>query len=1025
MAGGVFSYFLRQYRVTFLLIIGLVIVGITTVAGLPRESTPEIKVPFASVITIYPGASALDVEELVTDKVEDQVSGVEGVKEVQSSSSLGISSVSVEFAAEEDIDKSLQRLRDAVDGVRDLPNEAESPEVVEINFSNEPIIRVAFGGLQDTRLLTIHADRLAEDIKGIQGVSEVAVIGARKEQVTVNLNFDRLADLGLSVQQVIGALTSANVNAPLGQLEFNKFSYDLRLAERFTSVSDVANILIPLPNGDKVTVNDVADIRWELNEETSQARVSIDGAPSAPSVSLSVTKKPGGNIVDIVDQVEERINDAKQSYLPEGVTAETFADQAAEIRRSLSDVTRSGLQTLIIVFLTLSIFIGWKEALIAASAVPMTFFIAFTIFDIAGISLSGISLFSLILSLGLLVDNAIIIIEGIHDRENDTDLVDHADSVIQKFRKPLIGGTLTTVAAFFPMLLVSGIIGEFLRTIPIVVSSALIASLFVALAFIPPVAVFVLRRWPRSEDPRWFDTKFEVFANWYQRVMTSFLANKRRQRRFIRGLVLALIVGLALPFTGLLKTSLFPAVDIDFAIINVELPAGSQLEETHKVMALIEEKLLQVPEIKSFTVNIGSSSSIDLGGGSSSENLGSFSINFYEERTRTSLEITDEFRKEFALPKYSGAKIVAQEISAGPPTAAPVEVRVVGPDIDELARIAQEVQEQLESIDGSTEIDTSLDNNPGEFSFVFDYTALAEYGVTVADLTSYLRTAVFGIEATSFLDRNGDEVEVRVQAAPDSVATPDEILAQSIITRSGQTVVLNKLARLDLGTAYKTIRRQDGERSVAVNANVAQGFNANLITQELEQKLADLSLPAGYRFEFGGEQEETVETFNELYRSMFISVILVLIILVVEFNSYKQPFVIFLSIPMSLIGVLFGLMFVGGELNFASFIGLISLVGIVVNDAIILVDRMNVLLKEGKDLMSAVLIGAQSRLQPVILTTLTTIGGVAPLIWVDEFFRDMALTIITGLLFSSILTLVFIPTLYLRQQQKIQAKAGQ
>lgn len=1023
MAGGIFGYFLRQYRVTFLLIAGLTIVGLSTVAGLPRESAPEINVPFAQVVTIYPGASALDVEELVTDKVEEKVSGVEGVKEVLSASRLGLSSVSVEFAAEEDIDQSLQRLRDAVDTVAGLPSEAEDPQVVEINFASEPIISVSIGGLEDTRLLTIQAERLADDIEEISGVSEVNVVGARAEQITVSLNLDRLTSLGLSPAQVVGTLSAANLNAPLGQLESDQFKYDLRLSERFTSVSDVSNTLVVLPGGEKVPLDNIADVRWELAPQNSEARVSVGQNPSTPSVSLSVRKKSGGNIVNIIDEINSKIEVAQKTYLPDAVTIQTFADRADDIRSSLSNVFQSGMQTLIIVFIILSVFIGWKEALIAASAIPMTFFISFVVFDITGITLNGISLFSLILSLGLLVDNAIIIIEGIHERENDDDLFAHAAHIIDRFKKPLIGGTLTTVAAFFPMLLVSGIIGEFLRTIPIVVSATLVASLFVALALIPPVAVLVLKKWPRSEEPRWFDEKFEIFADWYKKVITSFLISKRRQKRFIGLLALMLVVGLALPFTGLLKTSLFPAVDINFAIVNVELPPGTRLEETQKVMKLAEEKIISVPEISSYSANSGSSTSVDLGGGSSSENLGSFFINLEEKRDRSSLEINEDLREEFSQSKYSPAKISVQEVSAGPPTAPPVEVRIVGPEINVLSEISTDVQNILVNIEGATEVDSNLDNNPGEFSFVFNYDALAENQLTPADLTAFLRTAVFGQEATSFLDKNGDEIKVQVEAAVDSVASPDQVLALSILNRAGQEVPLNKIARLDLNTSFSTIRRQDGERSVAVNANAAQGFNANEITQTLEQKLSEYELPANYRFEFGGEQEETVQTFTELYQSMFISVILVLIILVVEFNSYKQPLVIFLSIPMSLIGVLYGLLIVGGELNFAAFIGLISLVGIVVNDSIILVDRMNTLLKQGMELTEAVVAGATSRLQPVILTTLTTAGGVAPLIWVDEFFRDMALTIITGLLFASVLTLVFVPILYLRQQKKLLAKS--
>lgn len=1022
---NVLLVFLRSYRVTFIIILGLAWLGVTTLLSLPREANPEVKIPFGAVVTAYPGASARDVEELITKPIETRLETLEGVAEITSTSRLGISNITVEFEADEDLDEAQRRLREAVDSVRDFPTEAEDPAVIELDFANEPILTITLGGNADTRLLSIWADQLSEDISKITGISDVTISGERQEEIAIRLNPHALTERNLSLSQVLAAIRVANGNAPFGQLETDAFAYDLRLESSFQNVGDIAAVTIPLPDGNVIPLQQIAEISLEIDETSTNARVSLDGQSAAPAVSLNVFKRTGGNIIDIVDEIEATIDDAQQNYLPQDIIIATFADRADEIRRSLSDVTVSGLQTLIIVFVVLWLFLGWQEAVITATAVPLTFFISFIIFDLYGITLNGISLFSLILSLGLLVDNSIVIIEGIHDRDPGVDLHSHAAKVVKTFQKPLIGGTLTTVAAFFPMLLVSGIIGEFLRTIPIVISATLLASLFVALALIPAVAVAILHKVkkPERREQRQFDRYFARFTVWYDRQLTRLLASRRAQNRFIAVMIILLVLGLSLPFTGLLKTALFPAVDLDFILINVELPPGTKQEQTAAFMADIEDVLYQVPEISSFNANIGSNTSFDLGGGSSSENLGSFFINLEPDRDRTSLAISNELRQHFNQPPLTRGIIEVQDISAGPPTAPPIEVRVIGQDLEQLNTTSLQIMATLRTIDGAIDIDRSLRFGAGEFTFTLNQEALAEHGLNNNDVTQFLRTAIFGLEATTFLDSHGDEISVQLEALPTTIASINDITALPLLTPRGQTITVGQVAEVKLQNSLDSIRRLNGQRTVTVTANAAQDFNPNTISTTLEEQLANENFPAGVTLQFGGEQEETVATFNELYQSMFISVILILLILVVEFNSYRQPAIIFLSIPLSLIGVLFGLLIANQALSFAAFIGLVSLTGIVVNDAIILVDRMNTLLKNSaNDLQAVVRQGANSRLQPVILTTLTTAGGVAPLIVVDAFFRAMAVTIITGLMFASILTLIFIPVLYLRQQQKLAAK---
>ncbi len=1022
MEKNIFSYFIRSYRVTFLVIAALGIYGTYTALALPRESTPEIKIPIAVVVTVYPGASPRDVEELVTTPIEKKVENIDGLKKLTSNSGLGISTITAEFNAEADQKESTRLLREAVDGVNDLPDEAERPRIIEINFSDQPIVTLGVSGINDNRLLSLYAKQIADSIETIPGVSQVDVVGERNEQIGVRVNPAVLQKYGVSLGQIMQNIRANNINAPFGSVETGSFGYELRMVEKFQNIADVANTPIRVAGGSTVPLSEVATVVQELSDNNSESRISVNGGESTLSVSLNVRKKTGGNIVQIVDEVQKKIEELKKSELPKGIEVTSFADQAEEIQKSLHDVEDAGLETLAIVFIVLWIFLGWREALLASLSVPFTLFMSFIFLGFTGTTLNNISLFSLILAIGLLVDDAIVVIDGIYAQQNTGSLAEHASRVIKEFFKPLTAGTLTTVAAFFPMLLVSGIIGQFLSTIPKVISATLLSSLFVAVALLPAVAVRIFGvQKNEHQKERWFISKFQKINIWYTETISRILLRRKFQNRFIAILVILMVIGLSLPFTGLLKTGLFPAADVNFVLGNVELPPGSKKEATAAVMKQIEEKLRNVPEITSFVVNSGSSISTDFGGGgSSSASLGSFSINLNKEKKRTSSEVIDSIRED--LKSITSAKITVENVSSGPPTSAPVELQVNGTDLHELDRISSEVMDELRTIPGTIEVDRSLRNSAGEFTFTLNRDALTQYGFSASDIAGILRTSVFGIEASNFLDEQGDEIKIQVSAKDESVQSVDELLALPLQTQFGNTITLGQVVNVTLNTSVNSIAHKDGKRTVTVTANVRPGVNSNEITTTLQEKLAQKKLPNGYTITYGGEQQDTVETFSQLYRSMIVAIILIVMIMVVEFNSYRQPFVMFLSIPLGLIGVLFGLLFLNGELNFASFIGLVSLTGIVVKNAILLVDRMNAAQEEGKSLSEAVRDAASSRFRPIILTTMTTSFGVVPLMFVDAFFRDLAMVIFTGLIFSTILTLGLIPVLYYRQQLKIQAK---
>ncbi|MEO6077360.1 MAG: efflux RND transporter permease subunit, partial [Candidatus Andersenbacteria bacterium] len=707
--------------------------------------------------------------------------------------------------------------------------------------------------------------------------------------------------------------------------------------------------------------------------------------------------------------------------LPSDLHVSSFGDNAQEIRKSLSNVSQAGLQTLVIVFCVLWLFLGWREALLASLAVPFTLFMSFIFLGWSGATLNSLSLFALILALGLLVDNAIVIVDGVYSQRGKLSLEGHASEVVSEFFKPLAAGTLTTVSAFFPMLLVSGIIGQFLKTIPIVLTATLLSSLFVAVALLPAVSVHIFGESKQIKEDRWFTKQFMRFSAWYKRTINNALLNRSFQNKFIGALVVLMIVGLTLPFTGLLKTGLFPAADTDYVIGNVELAPGSTKEATAHVMQEVEAIVQKQAEVESAVFNVGSSTGSGIsGGGSSGESLGSFTVNLNKRRTHSSAEVSELLRKD--LQQISDGKVTIAEVSSGPPSSAPIELHISGTGLAVLDEQSSAIMKVISEVAGTTNIDRDLKNSAGQFNLSLNRDALALYGLTASDVAQIMRTVVYGIEATNFLDSNGDKISVRLAATEGTKNSIDELLRIPLTTPTGAIITLQQALSPTLSTSVDIIRHLDEARTVTITSDVVSGANSNEVTQEIQKKVAAMNIPAGYVVTYGGEQQQTQETFTQLYASMGIAIVLILMIMVIEFNSYRQPFIMFLSIPLALIGVLFGLVILRGQLNFASFIGLVSLTGIVVNNAILLVDRMNSARKEGKSILDAVRDSAASRLRPILLTTTTTALGILPLVWVDAFFKDLALTILTGLVFSTVLTLGLIPILYYRQAMKIEKK---
>lgn len=1014
------TFFLAKNHFTILLAIVLIFAGLFAVGAIPKESSPEVQIPVGVVTTVLPGASAEDVESLITNKVEDRVLGIEGVSKVTSTSGDGVSSVTVEFNASADIDKSIQLLKDEVDTVSpELPEEANDPLVTDVNFADQPILIISIAGNLAPAELTALGETVADEIERVRGVSSVSVSGVREREVQVIIDQAKLRQYGLSVSDVTGALRASGVAAPAGSITVDGVRYAVRLEAGLTDTREVGAIALLGPGGTPIRISDVADVVDGLSDPSTYSRVSVDGAPSAPALTLSVFKSRGGNILETGEAVKDVLSELEAGALSGTETVITY-DAGDDIAHDLAELSRVGLETVVLVLLILFLTLGWRESLVAAASIPLSFLIAFIGLAASGNTINFISLFSLILAIGILVDSGIVVVEAMHTRLMQTgDKYKAAVAAIREYAWPLIAGTMTTVAVFVPLFFISGVVGKFIASIPFTVIFVLIASIFVALGLVPLLALYVIKKEPSALEKRQEEYNERAKA-WYERYLTAFLTDKKRQNRFLWLMGGLFIVALLLPITGLVRVVFFPSEDMGMVTVAIEKPQGTALAETDLSVREVEELLYADPHIESFVSDVGTASFFS-GTGASGSNIGNITVNLVEDRKESSAEIIEDLRTRLA--EVTSARIVISEPAGGPPTGAAILVTFVGDDLATLATATEQGARVLSEVAGTTNIDTSMKDDAAEFVVRLDSARAAELGVSPLAVAETLRTALFGADATD-IRNNAEDIEVRTKLdlnpgyrdpSETSHATIDAVRSLTVPGARGP-VPLSTIATVTYEPANAVIRHEDGTRIATITADAAAGGNPIQIAADFEKRMEDVSLPEGVTLKIGGETEDVNRSFAEMGLALLAGAALMLAILVLEFNSFRHSLYLLLIIPLSLVGVLFGLFVMNAPLSFPSMLGIIALAGVIINHAIILMDSIARISKERTDLglNEIVIAAASTRFRPIILTTVTTVVGMIPLSFASSLWGPLAYSIIFGLAWSLLLTLLLIPILYTR-----------
>ena len=1021
------SFFVRKKSFSYLLFTLLLLLGVTSLMRMPRESSPEVQVPVAIVTTVFPGASAVDVERLITNKIEDQLNNLEGLRDITSTSAEGVSSVVVEFDADADIDESIQNTKDEVDKIKpELPEDGDEPFVSEVNFVDEPILQLSVATDLPLPEFISLTEELEDEITAIAGVSRVETSGIPSREVQVVVEKDSLSQFGLSLFDVTQAISSANVSLPVGNIEIDGITYAIQFDGDLDTAAEIGDIPITTIGGQAVYVRDVAFISDGVSEPETLSRISIDGEPSEQAATLFIFKQRGGDITKINDAVLARVDELKEDLLL-GATVLSVFDAGEDLRTDLRNLSFTALQTVALVMIILFFAIGWREALIAGVAIPMSFLIAFIGLEASGNTFNFVSLFSLILAVGILVDSAIVITEAIHTKLLEGH--DKTSSVLQtlkEFHLPLLAGTATTVAFFVPLFFLSGVTGQFIKTIPFTIVFVLTASIFVALGIIPIIASRFLKN--GTSKPSKLKERQEhytkVLQTWYRDKLGKILASNRIQKRFMWSIGIGFFVFFLMPVFGVIGFNFFPQEDIDFIYLEVELPQGTVLEETDLVVRRVEEILYDEPVIESFVTTVGTGNAF--GSGGSDSKLGNMTITLRPDRKITSTELVERLRSE--ARSINDAIIRVGQPSSGPPGGAPIVIKVLGKDLDSLEEGVTQVEALLNDIDGTANVTPSNRNDSTEFIFTIDRAKAAEVGVSPLAVASTLRTAVFGTEATT-LESLSDDIDVTVlldlnarfnSPFETNETTVDELNQIEILTPNGP-VLLGSLAEVSLGKSSAVIRHEDRKRLQTVSADLELGVTLPEVFSEFNERVDELELPRGVEIVVGGETEENTQSLIEMILAFFWGLLLMFAVIVLQFNSFQKAFFNVVVILASLIGVYLGLIVTGNPLSFSSVLGYLALAGIVVNNAIILIDVMNQLrIQNGKTIREVVLEGATSRLRPILLTTLTTVIGVIPLTYASELWAPLAIAIMSGLLFATIITLVLVPIMYYRWPGEIK-----
>ncbi|MEE4198437.1 MAG: efflux RND transporter permease subunit [Bacteroidales bacterium] len=1125
---------LRNKNTVYLLALLLLFFGVYSYRSLPKELFPEIVWPQIMVQTIYPGNSPADIENLITRPLEKELENIRGLKEITSISAQDASMIFVEFNTDVDLENALRRVKDAVDiGKNELPRgatELQDPLVFDLDFSEFAIININLSGDYSVEELKYYAEQLQDEFESIPEVSKALIEGVNDREIKVNVDLMKLEALDLSFYDITEAIRNENITMSGGEILLGKTRRSIRTIGEFENPRELENIIIKTEEGKNVYLKDVAEVVDGFTEPTSFARLNKESV-----VSVQVVKKGGENLLSTTDKIYRKLDQSKKNkLLPEGLDITITNDQSEMVKMQLSNLENSMIMGVIFVIVVLFFFLGTRNALFVGLAIPLSMFISFVIIGVIDFRINMIVLFSLILALGMLVDNAIVVVENIHRFiDNGYSPWVAAKEAVGEIAMPIIASTATTLAAFFPLALWKGIMGEFMKYLPITLIIVLTSSLLVALVIIPVVSA----TFNREKDPNgnnkgvirrkkallvtfgligsgilFLVLKIPVLGNllivfgmigilhllflrrmesWFQEIFLvklerlysrglQFALRGKNLLFFFFGTLALLVLTVMLFFSRMPDVTLFPDADPNYINIVAKLPSGTDITGTNEFIHQLEDDILAFlepykneqgePVTESVLTTVGKGDPMDFSAGTK-PNEAIITVSFIDYELRDGVNTSEIMQKlsQRIMGHYPGVELELSKDEGGPPTGKAINLEIIGQDFEQLVYLTDTIKTYLESqnIDGVEGLKMNISTQKPEILVHINRDKAQRYGLSTQTIAYTLRQSLFGDEVSDF--KVGEEEYPIMVRLKDEYRYDLPAMKNLKIPVFGdgppQYIPLSAVADFEYSTTFSSVRRKNLDRVITLYSNVIEGYNANTINMQLEGLMEAFEMPPGYRYEFTGEQQEQDESSEFLGRAMLIALALILLILVTQFNSVIKPLIILSSVLFSTIGVFGGLWtFDMDFIIIMTGIGIISLAGIVVNNAIVLVDYIELLkarkrkelgLPEGAflpiaDATECVVNAGKTRLRPVLLTAITTILGLFPMALglnfdfrgllqnydpniyfggdMASYWGSMSWTVIFGLTFSTFLTLIIVPVMYritVILQKKIMNILGQ
>ncbi len=1100
----------------FLLTFMIVLFGARSYLNVPREAFPEVPFPKMFINTAYPGNSAEDMENLVTRPLERELGTISEIKTMTSSSMQDFSLIVVEFDTDVDMEEALRKVKDAVDRAKpDLPNDLPAdPQVLEIDLSEIPIMTINLSGNFTNDELRSYAEYLQDEIEGFSEISAVNLQGARERQLSIEVDLEKMQAMQVSFRDIENAIKTENITMSGGELVVDNFRRTIRVVGEFGNPEQVRKLIVKSERQNPVVLGDFAVVKFGFKEPVSIAR-----ADGLPVISLGVIKRGGENLLEASDKIKSLLAKAEKDVFPKNLKVSIFNDLSINTRRMVANLENSIVSGIILVVLVLLFFLGLRNSLFVGMAIPLSMFMGFLIIHMIGYTLNMVVLFSLILALGMLVDNAIVVVENIYRyMQNGYSARVAARYGVSEVALPIITSTATTLAAFLPMAFWPGLMGSFMSYLPVTLIIVLSSSLFVALVINPVFTASFMK----LDDPEAYQAEYKrkrknVLLGVLALLLLSLLAYaggivwlrntlwivsgisllnffllrpgayrfqdfflprlERSYDHFIRwslkgkmpvfvfaGSFLLLIATLFALGQFPPKVDFFPETDPEYVNVFVDLPIGRDIYATDSLVRDMEQRVMEAVKPYGKTVeavlsqigeNTGDPSAEPVFG--SSPNKARLTVSFvpFEEREgHSTVEIMEHIR-EALKDRYPDAELVFGRDRKGPPTGKPINIEISGDDIPVLLDVGQHMIHFIEqqNIPGIEGLKMDVKSNKPQLIFHVDRGAARRYGISTFAIADLVRTAVFGKEISKY--KQGDEdYPIWLRGQKRFRENLDKILSQRVTFRNPSNgrivqVPISAVVKVDYSSTYTSVNRKDQKRMVTIYSNVLAGYNTNEVVDQIKTALHDYHMPKGFTYAFTGEQEEQNKNTAFLKSAFMAALFLIFLIIVGQFNSLISPFIILSSVLLSTIGVFLGYLFTGMNIVIImTGMGIISLAGIVVNNAIVLIDYTNLMVSEkrralGLDSMlempvaavkEAIIQGGATRLRPVLLTAITTVLGLLPMavgmnvdfrgIFLEldphiyfggtsaAFWGVMAWTVIFGLVFATFLTLVVVPVMY-------------